>query len=100
MNTRALNRSRQIRSLQLSTTLAVALAAWLGMPEWGSAAALDPLVDLGFTESPGATTAANVGSLGGVGYYYQGDSSGHPTLSTSVPQGTFAPSNNAGFWRP
>ena len=96
MDTRALIRSRQIRRLQSSTTLALTLAGFLSLPGAGSAAALNPVVDLGFTESPGATTAANVGSLGGVGYYWQGDGSGYPMLSTSVPQGAFAPRTTPG----
>jgi hypothetical protein len=80
---------------RLRTSAGIALAAWLGLPWLGQAAAPTPVVDIGFTESEGATTAANVGTLGGLGYYWQGDASGYPILSPLVPQGTFAPSNNA-----
>lgn len=78
---------------QLKRALAVLLCAGLPLATLGALPV--PVADIGFTELEGATSFANTGSLGGEAYVSQNDGTGYPLLRPLVPQGPFAPSNNA-----
>jgi hypothetical protein len=93
MNTGSLIAENRMGNLRLWARLAVAIT--FGVPLAGLVAAPAPVADIRFTEPEGSVTFANVGSLGGTAYLYGGDGTGFPMLSALVPQGPFAPSNNA-----
>jgi hypothetical protein len=84
-----------LRNLRSRAMVTMTIALVLGVPLVGRGAAPTPLVDLAFTEAEGAFTFMNAGSLGGSAFLWQGDGTEYPMLRPLVPQGPFAPSNNA-----
>jgi hypothetical protein len=96
MNIRPWIQDRFPQRRNLLITPLLALVASLGLPIAGWGALPTPAVDMGFSEPAGSFDTANVGSLGGRAYFFDGDLSGFPVLSSRVPQGPFAPSNNTG----